>query len=57
MGIDADIVAIALNSKVNNDFINMLTMKAEEFYIIGDCNHIGRIKEAVESGERVGRLL
>jgi len=32
-------------------------MKAEEFHIIGDCEHPGRIREAVESGERVGKLL
>ena len=56
-GLEADVVAIAINSKVNNDFINMLTMKAEEFHIIGDCVNTGRIREAVESGERIGRLL
>jgi len=32
-------------------------MKAEEFHIIGDCVSTGRILEAVESGERIGRLL
>jgi len=56
-GIDSDLVAIAVNSKTNVDFINMLTMKAEEVHIIGDCQQPGRIKEAVEAGERVGRLL
>ena len=57
LGLEADVVAIAINSKINNDFINMLTMKAEEFHIIGDCVSTGRILEAVESGERIGRLL
>ena len=57
LGLEADIVAIAINSKANNEFINMLTMKAEEFHIIGDCEYPGRIREAVESGESIGRLL
>ncbi|MHB8278045.1 MAG: oxidoreductase [Candidatus Humimicrobiaceae bacterium] len=57
VGLEADIVAMAINSRVNDDFINVLTMKAEEFHIIGDCEHPGRIRESVESGERVGKLL
>ena len=57
MGLDADLVAIAVNSKANTEFIKMLAMKAEEIHIIGDCKQLGRIKEAVESAERVGRLL
>ncbi|MHB1443792.1 MAG: oxidoreductase [Candidatus Humimicrobiaceae bacterium] len=56
-GLEADLVAIAVNSKADVDFINILDMKAEEVHIIGDCSYPGRIKEAVESGERVGRLL
>ena len=56
-GLKADVVAIAVNQKPNNDLINMFTMKAEEFYIIGDCVSPARIKEAVESGENIGRII
>ena len=35
-GIEADVVALAVNQEPNNELINMFTMKAEEFYIIGD---------------------
>lgn len=56
-GLEADIVAIAVNQKPNNELINMLTMKAEEFYVIGDCSSPARIKEAVEAGENVGRII
>jgi 2-enoate reductase len=56
-GLEADLVAIAINSKADDEFINMLDMKAEEVHIIGDCSYPGRIKEAVEAGENVGRLL
>jgi len=57
IGLDADIVAIAINLKANKDFTRMLSMKAEEFYVIGDCEQQGRIREAVEAGERIGRWL
>ncbi|MCL6087881.1 MAG: NAD(P)/FAD-dependent oxidoreductase [Actinobacteria bacterium] len=56
-GLDADLVAIAINSKPDKELIKMFTMKAKEFHIIGDCEHPARIKEAIESGEYVGRIL
>jgi 2-enoate reductase len=56
-GIEADLVAIAIGSIADTDFINRLSMKAEEIHIIGDCKQPGRIKEAVESGEQVGKIL
>jgi len=57
IGLDADIVAIAINLEANKDFTKMLSMKAEEVHVIGDCAFLGRIREAVEAGERVGRWL
>ena len=56
-GIYADLVAVAINAKPDKEFISALTMKAEEFYIIGDCNQPGRIKEAVEAGESIARIV
>ncbi len=56
-GLDADLVAIAVNLRADKEFINMLSMKAEEIHIIGDCVNVGRIKEAVEAGENVGKTL
>ena len=35
--------------------IKELCLKAVEFYIIGDCNQVAKIKDAVAEGERVGR--
>ncbi|HAS92654.1 MAG TPA: hypothetical protein DCS12_10640 [Clostridiales bacterium] len=57
MGIDADLVAIAINAKPDEEFISALSMKAEEFYIIGDCSQPGRIREAVEAGENIARVI
>ena len=57
IGLDADLVAIAINSKPNKELISALTMKAEEFYIIGDCEKPGKIREAVEAGENAAKLI
>ena len=56
-GLDADVVAIAVNLKADNELIKILSMKSQEIHIIGDCENVARIKEAVEAGERVGKLL
>ena len=56
-GLDADVVAIAVNLKADNELIKMLSMKSQEIHIIGDCENVARIKEAVEAGERIGKLL
>mgnify|MGYP006289314437 FL=1 len=57
VGLEADVVAIAVNLSADSEFINMLSMKSQEIHIIGDCENVARIKEAVEAGERVGKLL
>lgn len=57
VGLDADLVAIAINLEADKDLIESLSMKAEEVHVIGDCAFLGRIREAVEAGERVGRWL
>ena len=56
-GLDADVIAIAVNQKTDSALIHSLSMKAEEFYIVGDCKKPARIKEAVEAGEEVARSI
>jgi hypothetical protein len=50
-------VAIAVNLKADNELIKILSMKSQEIHTIGDCENVARIKEAVEAGERIGKLL
>ncbi len=57
VGLDADVVAIAINLEANKDLIKLLSMKSEEVHVIGDCSKVARIREAVEAGEQVGRIL
>jgi len=54
-GLEADVVAVAINQKPDEKEIKELCLKAVEFYIIGDCNQVAKIKDAVAEGERVGR--
>ena len=56
-GLEADIVAFAINLKSDDKLIKILSMKAEEVYVIGDALSPGRIKEAVKAGEETGRRL
>ena len=56
-GIGADVIAVAVNLAPEKDFIHELKLKAEEFYIIGDCSNVGKIKDAISEGERVGRWI
>lgn len=56
-GLDADLVAFAINLKADDQLIKILSMKAEEVYIIGDALSPGRIKEAIKAGEEIGRRL
>lgn len=56
-GLEADLVAIAVNQKPDNELIKILSMKALEVHTIGDCVDVARIKEAVEAGEQTGRTL
>ena len=54
-GLSADLVVLATGLKINKNLVNILSMKANEIYTIGDCVSVGHIREAVEQGERVGR--
>ena len=54
-GLSADLVVLATGLKINKSLVNILSMKANEIYTIGDCVSVGHIREAVEQGERVGR--
>ena len=72
-GINADLVAYAIGMKSPQTFtaggtagMNItaqsgiageMAMKSDETYVIGDCATLGRIREATEAGERVGRWL
>ncbi len=56
-GLDADIVAIAMNLESDSKLVKDLAMKAEEVFIIGDAASLGRIKEAIAAGEEAGRKL
>lgn len=55
--LDAEVVAIAVNLKPDKELIKLLSMKSQEIHIIGDCSKVARIREAVEAGELVGKLL
>lgn len=71
-GLEADLVALATGFKhapssatgtrimnlaaVGGPVGEMASLVAET-HIIGDCAHLGRIREAVEEGERIGRWL
>ena len=37
--------------------IGEMAMKADEVHLIGDCDTLGRIREATEAGENIGRRL
>ncbi|MCD6307743.1 MAG: FAD-dependent oxidoreductase [Candidatus Latescibacteria bacterium] len=72
-GLDADLAVIAMgfqepatftaggsagmNITAQSGLAGELAMKADEVYVIGDCATLGRIREATEAGERVGRWL
>jgi 2-enoate reductase len=67
----ADLVAIAIGMKKQATFtggssmsivptsgvVGEMAMKCDEVHLIGDCAKLGRIREATEEGERVGRWL
>lgn len=70
-GLDADLVAIAIGMKKHATFtlgssmsivpqsgiVGEMAMKCDEVHLIGDCAKLGKIREATEDGERVGRWL
>ena len=70
-GIEADLVAVAVGMKTGLNFtmgstmdivpmegvIGEMAMKAKEVHMIGDCARLGRIREATQEGERVGRWI
>ncbi len=56
-GIEADLAVFALNLEINHAFVKRLSMTAEEVYCIGDAYSLGRIRDAVDAGERAGRRL
>jgi 2-enoate reductase len=71
-GLDADLVCYAVGMEEHATFaaagtsmnitplggaVGKMAMKADEVHVIGDCATLGRIREATEAGERVGRWL
>lgn len=47
----------AMMAHAKPGFIAALSMKAPEVHVIGDCQTLGRIVDAMREGERVGRWL
>jgi hypothetical protein len=56
-GLEADVVALAVGIKPNEESLKKFDLLAEEVHFIGDCAEPGRIREATEAGERVGRWI
>lgn len=70
-GLEADLVAVAIGAKAEagitpsevmqvTTLVSLaaaLAMRCDEVHMIGDCAELGTIREATESGERVGRWL
>ncbi|MDK2966146.1 NAD(P)/FAD-dependent oxidoreductase [Lacrimispora sp.] len=50
--LDADAVVLSLGVKPDNQLADELKKEFENVIVIGDANHIGRIKQAVASGYR-----
>ncbi|MHB9031059.1 MAG: FAD-dependent oxidoreductase [Candidatus Latescibacterota bacterium] len=55
--LEAEVAAVAVGLRVNQEWVKKFSLLAEEVHIIGDCAGPGRIREAVEAGEQVGRRL
>ena len=63
-GIEADLVVIAVGyttpytlEKTQRGVVGDMASKVEEVYIIGDCESPGRICDATDVGERIGRWI
>ena len=63
-GLDTDLAVMATGFRApkmlergRRGVVGSLAAKADEVYIIGDCNTPGRICTAIEAGERTGRWL
>jgi len=71
-GLEADLVVIACGMKYSStlegrNIENMsyiwngpggeIGLRAKEVHYIGDCRNLGRIREAIEDGEKIGRWL
>lgn len=56
-GLPCDLAAVAVGLRADSDLVRKLSLLAEEVHVIGDCAAPGRIREATEAGERVGKLL
>jgi NADPH-dependent 2,4-dienoyl-CoA reductase/sulfur reductase-like enzyme len=56
-GLDANLTAVAVGMSINQDWIRKFSLLAEEVHVIGDCAGPGRIREAIEAGEKAGRWL
>jgi 2-enoate reductase len=56
-GLPCDLAAVAVGLRADLDLARKFSLLAEEVHVIGDCAAPGRIREATEAGERVGKLL
>jgi len=48
---------VGMNIAARGGVAGIMSMKADEVHIIGDCASLGAIREATEAGERVGRWM
>lgn len=55
--VPADYIVIAAHEKQDEDHIQDLALRTEEFHVIGDCKGIRRIMTAISEGEKVGRSI
>ena len=53
----ADTVVLATGVRPNEMIRETLRLGCSEVHIVGDCGQLGRIREAVLDGDRVGRLI
>ena len=56
-GIDTDIVVVSINQKPDKDLIDKLCLKAEEYYVIGDCREVRKMRDSIAEGEKVSRWI
>jgi 2,4-dienoyl-CoA reductase-like NADH-dependent reductase (Old Yellow Enzyme family)/thioredoxin reductase len=55
--IPADTVVVATGLEPRTVLSERLRLEASEVYIVGDCNKLGRIREATYDGDRIGRMI
>lgn len=55
--IEADTIILALPLKSDNELFGALEGKVPEVYLIGDCREPHLIRQAIDDGSRIGRMI